>query len=80
MSELKCQANIDCKVEVDFQESDDYPLVKTKFGVYNSGIVPVGQYERDTDRFSEVHPECLRIDLAWGAEWSGWENRLLVAV
>ncbi|MGI6626572.1 MAG: GH39 family glycosyl hydrolase [Limnochordia bacterium] len=62
-------------VEVDFGQPGGYPIVKTKFGVYNSGIVPVEHYERDAEMFNEVSPHCLRIDLAWGADWSGWKKQ-----
>src|SRR5690554_4124925 len=60
------------KVSVDFGKSTDYPLLKTKFGVYNSGIVALDHYERDAELFRETNPQCLRIDLAWGADWGGW--------
>jgi len=59
-------------IAADFGRPVDYPLVKTKFGVFNSGIVPLAQYERDVAVFSEVRPESLRIDLGWGAPWAGW--------
>ena len=59
-------------VTADFAAPADYPLVKDKFGVYNSGIVPVAHYRRDAPLLDEVRPESLRIDLAWGTPWAGW--------
>jgi xylan 1,4-beta-xylosidase len=59
-------------VRVNFQQRADYPLVKTKFGIFNSGLVPVRRYERDLDHFAEVSPESLRIDLWWGGLETGW--------
>lgn len=51
---------------VDFATSVDYPLVKTKFAVYNSCIVPLSQYNRDINLINEIKPESLRIDGALG--------------
>lgn len=62
----------DVNVVADFGRRADYPLSKTKFAVFNSGIVPVATYERDANHFAEVKPESLRIDLGWGANWAGW--------
>ncbi|MBV9851529.1 MAG: hypothetical protein JO250_17820 [Armatimonadetes bacterium] len=59
-------------VAADFAAPADYPLVKDKFGVYNSGVVPVAHYRRDAPLLDEVRPESLRIDLAWGTPWAGW--------
>lgn len=61
-----------CKIAADFGAWEDYPLVKTKFGVFNSGIVRLSHYERDRELLREVGPESLRIDLGWGAPWIGW--------
>jgi len=51
---------------VDFATTVDYPLVKTKFAVYNSCIVPLSQYNRDINLINEIKPESLRIDGALG--------------
>ena len=59
-------------VTADFGQWVDYPLVKNKFGVFNSGLVREARYARDIERFREVNPESLRIDLGWGAPWIGW--------
>jgi len=53
-------------VTADFGRAVDYPLSKTKFAVYNSGLVTLDRYKRDVERFVEVSPESLRIDIAWG--------------
>ncbi|MDB5058392.1 MAG: glycoside hydrolase family 39 [Chloroflexi bacterium] len=61
-------------VRADFSAPVDYPLSKTKFAVFNSGLVPPATYRRDQALFGEVRPESLRIDLAWGwgPELSAW--------
>jgi len=53
-------------VTADFAAPVDYPLSKEKFAVYNSGLVTLDRYRRDAERFAEVGPESLRIDIAWG--------------
>ncbi len=60
-------------VTADFGVSVDYPLVKTKFAVFNSGMVRPDHYARDINLYSEVHPDAMRIDLGWGARWIGWK-------
>ena len=62
------------QIRADFAVPVDNPLVKTKFGVYNSGVVPLSHYERDIPLFDEVHPDSLRVDLAWGTRWAGWKT------
>jgi len=55
------------KVVADFGVSVDYPLIKSKFAVYNSGLVPLARYVRDIERVAEVKPDSLRVDLHWGS-------------
>ncbi len=59
-------------VHVDFSRWADYPLSKSKFAVFNSGIVRPEHYERDAEAFAIVKPESLRIDLGWGTDWVDW--------
>ena len=61
-------------VRADFTVPVDYPISKGKFAVYNSGLVPLERYERDSERFKEVGPASLRVDLAWGwpPEWDAY--------
>lgn len=61
-------------IVADFAVPVDNPLAKTKFGVYNSGVVPLAHYERDAPLLDEVRPDSLRVDLAWGARWAGWKT------
>lgn len=68
-------ANPTVKGSVDFRQGADYPLIKSKFAVFNSGIVPADTYERDAAQFGVVRPESLRIDLAWGTDWAGWASQ-----
>lgn len=64
--------NATVQIAADFGDWIDYPLVKTKFAVFNSGIVRLDRYARDIDHFRAVNPESLRIDLGWGTPWIGW--------
>lgn len=63
------------EVEADLAVSADYPLTKSKFGGFNSGIVNLPQYRRDIGLFDEVRLPSLRIDLGWGARWAGWARQ-----
>lgn len=56
-------------VTADFSQSVDFPLVKAKFGVYNSGYVPgyLETYRRDIHLFDEVRPAVLRFDGGLGS-------------
>ena len=60
-------------VTADFAVTQDYPLSKDKFAVFNSGLVPLERYERDIHLYDEVSPESLRIDLWWGG--GGWKRQ-----
>lgn len=46
----------------------DYPLTKSKFGVYNSCLVPLTRYNRDLNLISELHTDSLRIDGGLGGD------------
>jgi hypothetical protein len=59
-------------VRIDPATLVDYPLSKERIAVYNSGLVPIDRYERDSELIAAVNPESLRIDLGWGAEWMPW--------
>ena len=52
----------------------DHPLSKSKFAVFNSGIVHAPTYRRDEAALRAAHPESVRIDIGWGAEWIGYER------
>jgi hypothetical protein len=62
------------RVIADFSAPVDYPLSKSKFGVFNSGMVRPDRYDRDAALFGQVHPESVRVDLGWGARWIGWKT------
>ncbi|MBD5460387.1 MAG: hypothetical protein HDR26_05520 [Lachnospiraceae bacterium] len=53
------------QILVDFSKRDGVPLIK-KFGLFNSGIVPLSQYERDAHFYDEIRADSLRIDLYMG--------------
>lgn len=63
------------EVTADLAVSVDYPLTKSKFGGFNSGIVNLPQYQRDIGLFEEVRLPSLRIDLGWGARWAEWARQ-----
>lgn len=45
------------------------PLSKERIALYNSGLVPIERYQRDSAFYRRAGAESLRIDLGWGAEW-----------
>lgn len=55
-------------ITADFGTTADYPLVKSKFGVYNLCLVPLDRYDRDINLINEVDTEHLRIDGGFGAD------------
>ena len=61
-------------VIADFSTPVDYPLSKSKFAVFNSGMVRPARYDRDAALIGAVHPESMRIDIGWGAQWIGWKT------
>ena len=62
------------RIVVDCDAPADYPLSKSKFGVFNSGMVRPDRYARDLHLYDEVRPDSLRVDLGWGAGWIGWKT------
>ncbi len=69
LTAMGARAAEDAVVTADFSKWVDHPLVKTKFGVYNSGYVPghVSAYRRDIGFFDGVHPDSLRFDGGLGS-------------
>lgn len=55
-------------ITANFGTTTDYPLVKSKFGVYNSCLVPLARYHRDINIINDVDPEHLRIDGGFGGD------------
>lgn len=54
----------------------DHPLSKSKFAVFNSGIVHAATYRRDVAALQAARPESVRIDIGWGADWIGYEREV----
>ncbi|MEU4396768.1 hypothetical protein [Kribbella sp. NPDC023855] len=54
----------------------DHPLSKSKFAVFNSGIVHAATYRRDAAALRATRPESVRIDVGWGADWIGYERTI----
>ena len=64
----------EASVTVDVTTAADYPLSKSKFALFNSGLVPLSTYRRDGWAIQAVKPESVRIDIGWGAEWMNWSS------
>lgn len=64
-------------IDFDFTTPDGPELSKTKFCVYNSGIVKAPAYRRDQRTLRHAHPESLRIDVAWGPDWSHYRHPIV---
>src|SRR5262245_56732207 len=62
-------------VAVDFGVHTDPPLVK-KYGVMNSGVVPMDRSRRDFPKLSLLRADSMRIDLSIG-KGDAWAARLI---
>lgn len=60
-------------VRIDFSVRSDPPLLK-KIAQYNSGIPPIGNYERDLDHLKSVNAHSFRLDVGMGASGFIGEN------
>jgi hypothetical protein len=63
-------------VRVEFGTPADPPLVK-KFGLMNSGIVPIARHRRDLPLLEALRAESLRIDLSIGKRDAGWTREIV---
>lgn len=66
-------------VRIDPTTLVDHPLSKERIAVYDSGLVPLERYRRDSAHIAATRPESLRIDLGWGAEWMPWTREVVTA-
>ncbi len=57
-------------VVADFGVSVDNPLIKTKFNLFNTTIPSILAFDRDIKLISELNPESMRMDFAWGWDFS----------
>ena len=73
---VQAEVVADSAIEVDFNVAADPPLVK-KFGVMNSGLVPMTRHNRDLPFLSVTRPESLRIDLSIGKYDAGWSKQIV---
>jgi hypothetical protein len=67
-------------VRVDPARRADHPLSKSKFAVFNSGIVHAATYRRDEAALRAARPESVRIDIGWGAAWIGYQRPISTPV
>lgn len=66
------------EVYVDFAESTDPPLIKTKFNVYDPVGPTMEQFDQNVKIMHELNIETYRIELAWGRRRSGFGiNRMI---
>ena len=65
------------RIRIDFSRLADYPISHDRIALFNSGLVTADTYRRDSGFFADTHPEHLRIDLGWGAEWMPWKNEVM---
>jgi len=61
-------------VTADFGTRVDDPLIKSKFGVYNSGYVSLARWLRDMPLIQALRPAQVRIEQQWGDEHDGWPS------
>jgi len=61
-------------VTADFGTRVDYPLIKSKFGVYNSGYVSLARWLHDMPLIQALRPAQVRIEQQWGDEHDGWPS------
>jgi hypothetical protein len=59
-------------VAADFATNTDYPLIKSKFGVFNSGYVSLARWQRDAPRLATLRPARVRWEMMWGNEQHDW--------
>ena len=59
-------------VTANFAAGVDYPLVKSKFGLFNSGYVSPSRWSRDAALLAPLRPARMRWELMWGNEQPGW--------
>ena len=53
-------------VTADFGAGADYPLVKSKFNLFDTSIPSTAAFDRDVHLLSALRAENMRIDLSWG--------------
>lgn len=59
-------------VTADFAAGADNPLVKSKFGVFNSGYVSPARWTRDAPLLAPLRPARVRWETMLGNEQPGW--------
>jgi hypothetical protein len=62
----------DANVTANFAASVADPLVKSKFGVFNSGYVSLARWQRDASLLAALHPGRVRWETMWGNEQGDW--------
>lgn len=58
-------------VAADFAAADGYPLLKSKFNLYDPVGPTVQQFDTNIAKLGELNVDTYRIELAWGRQRSG---------
>lgn len=53
-------------VTADFGIGADYPLVKSKFNLFDTSLPTTAAFDRDVPLLSSLRAENMRVDLSWG--------------
>lgn len=61
-------------VTANFASDASYPLVKSKFGVYNSGYVTPARWVSDAQKLRDLRPARVRWEMMMGNEQPGWNQ------
>lgn len=54
------------KLTVDFNRPEKFPLLKTKFGFFNSAYVPYDRWAKHAELLKNVRPAAVRYEVGWG--------------
>jgi hypothetical protein len=63
LTEVETSTN---QVTADFSIPVDYPLLKTKFNLYNTALPSTASFDRDAKLLQELNVDSIRIEHNWG--------------
>lgn len=59
-------------VTANFAVEADHPLIKSKFGLFNSGYVSLARWRADSHLMAPLRPARVRWETMWGNEQHDW--------
>ncbi|MDF2440495.1 MAG: hypothetical protein JWN98_1479, partial [Abditibacteriota bacterium] len=62
----RAASEVTTEVTADFAVATGFPLLKSKFNLYNTAIPSTTDFERDVGLLSELNVESMRIEHNWG--------------